>query len=430
MDFPKSKELFSEAKRVIPGGVNSPVRAFGAVGMNPLFIQAGKGSRITDVDGNEYIDYVGSWGPLILGHAHPEVTKAVARALERGMTFGAPTELEVQMARIVASAIPSIEEVRMVSSGTEACMSALRLARGYTGRELIVKFEGGYHGHADSLLVKAGSGLATLGNPSSAGVTKGAAAETIVLPYNNLEAVERVFRDKGEQIAALIVEPVAANMGVILPRPDFLAGLRRITDDHGSILIFDEVITGFRVSYAAAQGFYNVNPDLTCLGKIIGGGLPVGAFGGRRDIMEKVAPVGAVYQAGTLSGNPIALTAGLTTIEILGHPGVYEELDKKGSRLADGLRQAVKDTGMAAQVTQVASLVGLFFTGREVYDYETASACDLNRYADFFAKMLEAGFYLAPSQFEAIFVSLAHTEEDIENTIVAARRVLAELQPN
>lgn len=428
MESGLSKELFQKAKRFIPGGVNSPVRAFQAVGMSPLFVSKGRGSRIFDVDGNEFIDYVGSWGPLLLGHAHPEVNKAVTEALERGTSFGAPTELEIEMAAAIVSAVPSVEEVRMVSSGTEACMSALRLARGHTGREKIIKFEGGYHGHADSLLVKAGSGLATFGNPSSAGVTKGAASDTIVLPYNNLEAVERIFREQGEEIAAVIVEPVAGNMGVVLPRPEFLPGLRHITEKHGSVLIFDEVITGFRVSYGGAQEFYRISPDLTCLGKIIGGGLPVGAFGGKREIMDKVAPVGPVYQAGTLSGNPIALAAGTSTLSVLSRPGVYDELDRKASRLAQGLKQAAEHAEVPVYVSQIASLVGLFFTGRDVFDYETAATCDSKRYADFFRKMLAAGIYLAPSQFEAIFVSLAHSEEDIEDTIATARGVFRELQ--
>lgn len=416
----RSRELFEKAKRYIPGGVNSPVRAFRAVGMEPLFIARGKGSKIYDVDGNEYIDYVGSWGPLVLGHADDRVVSAVAEALGRGTSFGAPTELEIEMAKLVVDAVPSIEEVRMVSSGTEATMSAIRLARGFTGRPKIIKFEGCYHGHADCLLVQAGSGVTTLGLPDSPGVTPGATGDTISIPYNDLEAVQAVIEERHEEIAAVIVEPVAGNMGVVPPREGFLEGLRAVTADHGVLLIFDEVITGFRVGYGGAQEFYGVMPDLTCLGKIIGGGFPVGAFGGRRDIMEQVAPVGAVYQAGTLSGNPVAMTAGIATLRILADLSVYVELDRKGSMLAEGLFAEAQAAGVDAYFTRVGSLSCLFFVAEQVTDYASAKTSDTARYAAYFSSMLQQGVYLAPSQFEASFVSAAHSDEDIERTVTAA----------
>lgn len=427
MNTQKSQELFAEAQKYIPGGVNSPVRAFRSVGLNPLFITKAKGSKIYDADGNEYIDYVASWGPMILGHANDEINEAVRGALENGTSYGAPTELEVEMARMVVDAMPSVEKVRMVSSGTEAVMSAIRLARGYTGRSKFIKFEGCYHGHSDSLLVQAGSGVTTLGLPDSPGVTKGAAQDTINLPYNDLEAVEKTIREQHEDIAAVIIEPIAGNAGVIPPKEGFLEGLRKITKEYGVVLIFDEVITGFRVAYGGAQAYYNVMPDLTTMGKIIGGGFPVGAFGGRAEIMDHIAPVGTVYQAGTLSGNPIAMTAGITLLKILKDPKVYEELDRKGKKLADGLEEAAAEAGVDARFTRVGSLSCMFFTDHPVYDYKSAKTSDTAKYAAYFKSMLEQGVYLAPSQFEATFVSLAHTDEDIERTISAAKVALKSL---
>lgn len=427
MNTKKSQELFAEAQKYIPGGVNSPVRAFKSVGLNPLFIAKAKGSKIYDVDGNEYIDYVASWGPMILGHASDEIKAAVKAALENGTSYGAPTELEVEMAKLVVEAMPSVEKVRMVSSGTEAVMSAIRLARGYTGRSKFIKFEGCYHGHSDALLVQAGSGVTTLGLPDSPGVTKGAAQDTINLPYNDLEAVDKAIREQYEDIAAVIIEPVAGNAGVIPPKEGFLEGLRKITKEYGILLIFDEVITGFRVSYGGAQAYYNVMPDLTTMGKIIGGGFPVGAFGGRAEIMDYIAPVGSVYQAGTLSGNPIAMTAGITLLNILKDPKVYEELDRKGKMFADGLKEAAAEAGVNAQFNRVGSLSCMFFTDKPVYDYQSAKMSDTAKYAAYFKTMLEQGIYLAPSQFEAMFMSLAHTDEDIERTINAAKKALKSL---
>ncbi|MDP3014414.1 MAG: glutamate-1-semialdehyde 2,1-aminomutase [Candidatus Subteraquimicrobiales bacterium] len=427
MNSQNSSKLFKEAKKYIPGGVNSPVRAFKSVGIEPLFIAEGKGSKIYDVDGNEFIDYVCSWGPLILGHAHLEVLSAVENVMRKGTSFGAPTELEVEMAKQVVEAVPSIDEVRMVSSGTEAVMSALRLARGYTGRSKILKFDGCYHGHSDSMLVAAGSGVATLGIPGSPGVTEGTAKDTIVLDYNSLEAVENVIKEQHEEIACVILEPIAGNMGVVPPKAGFLEGLRRITKEYGVLLIFDEVITGFRVAYGGAQELYRVTPDLTCFGKIIGGGFPVGAFGGKREIMEYLAPVGPVYQAGTLSGNPVAMAAGLATLKILKNRNVYEELERKSAKLSRGLKEAIKEAGVKVTLNRVGSISTMFFTGEEVVDYKTAKTSNTDKYGEYFRFMLKNGIYLAPSQFEACFVSLAHTDEDIENTIIIAKRFLKDL---
>ncbi|AEG15095.1 Glutamate-1-semialdehyde 2,1-aminomutase [Desulfofundulus kuznetsovii DSM 6115] len=425
MSYERSKELFAQARRYMPGGVNSPVRAFKAVGGQPLFIARGKGALIYDVDGNEYIDYVGSWGPLILGHRHPEVTAALQECLEIGTSFGAPTELEIELARAIVEALPAVEMVRLVNSGTEATMSALRLARAHTRRNKIVKFEGCYHGHADFLLIKAGSGALTLGVPSSPGVPASTAADTIAAPYNDLDTLEAIFAREGEDIAAVIVEPVAGNMGVVPPREGFLEGLREITRRYGALLIFDEVITGFRLSYGGAQALYNIDPDLTCLGKIIGGGLPVGAYGGKRHIMEQVAPEGPVYQAGTLSGNPLAVTAGLATLKVLKRPGTYEELERKSALLARGLAEAAREAGLVLSFNRVGSMLCTFFTETPVVDYATACTADTRRFAAFFQSMLEQGIYLAPSQFEAAFVSLAHTDEQIQRTVEAARKAFA-----
>jgi len=416
-----SRRFFESAKKYIPGGVNSPVRAFKSVKMEPLFISRGKGSKIYDVDGNEFIDYVCSWGPLILGHVPQGVLGEVEEVLERGSSFGAPTELEVEMARQVVEAVPSIDEVRMVSSGTEAVMSVIRLARGYTGRNKIIKFDGCYHGHSDSMLVAAGSGVATLGIPGSPGITEGAAEDTIILNYNDLESVEDVIKKRHEEIACVILEPIAANMGVIPPKPEFLEGLRKITKEYGILLIFDEVITGFRVSYGGAQEFFGVTPDLTCLGKIIGGGFPVGAFGGRKEIMQHLAPVGPVYQAGTLSGNPVAMAAGLATLKILAKRDIYKKIEKKAAKLSEGLKKAAQDVGVDVYCTRVGSISCMFFTDTEVVDYKTAKNSNTEKYALYFKSMLENGIYLAPSQFEACFVSAAHSDEDIERTVEAAR---------
>ncbi|MEE9284619.1 MAG: glutamate-1-semialdehyde 2,1-aminomutase [Dehalococcoidia bacterium] len=418
----RSEALYQEAQTLLPGGVNSPVRAFGAVGGVPRFIQRGQGARVYDVDGREYIDYVGSWGPLVLGHAPPRVVAAVQRAAALGTSFGAPTELESRLARLVVDAVPSIEMIRFVSSGTEACMSAIRVARAATGRDTIIKFEGCYHGHADGLLVKAGSGSATFGVPDSAGVPAGYASLTLVARYNDAASVASLLEAHRGQVAAIIVEPVAANMGVVPPEPEFLPALRQMADVHGALLVFDEVITGFRVAYAGAQELYGVTPDLTCLGKIIGGGLPVAAYGGRREIMETVAPLGPAYQAGTLSGNPLAMTAGIETLSALGEPGVYDRLEAAGARLETGLRRAATETDTELFLTRRGSILTAFFTPGPVTDYASAAASDRKRFAAYFHRMLEAGIYLAPSQFEAVFVSLAHTDEEIDATIEAARR--------
>ncbi len=420
----RSRQLFLQAQNYLPGGVNSPVRSFKAVGGNPPFMVKGQGSRIYDADGNEFIDYVGSWGPLILGHAHPAVVDALKRAVELGTSFGAPTELETTLAKMISTAMPSMEMLRFVNSGTEATMTALRLARAFTGRDKIVKFAGCYHGHADGLLVKGGSGLSTLGIPDSAGVPSGCTENTLVVPYNNVEAVKQIFELYPEQIAAIIVEPVAANMGVVLPRPSFLKGLRQLTHQFGALLIFDEIITGFRVAYGGAQALYHVTPDLTCLGKIIGGGLPIGAYGGRREIMKMMAPIGPVYQAGTLSGNPLAMTAGIETLKLLSQPHVYEQMDKKAASLEKGIAEAASSVNFGINVSRIASLLTLFFTGNPVLDYESATRADKTLFAEFLQQLLSQGIYWPPSQFEAAFLSTAHSDQDIQYTIKAIDRAL------
>jgi len=422
-----SKEAFAEALRYIPGGVNSPVRAFRSVGLTPYYVERGEGSKIYDIDGHCYIDYVGSWGPLILGHAHPAVIEAIQQTAAKGTSFGAPTQLETEMAKLVCERVPSLEMVRMVNSGTEATMSALRLARGFNGRSKIVKFEGCYHGHADSLLIKAGSGVATLALPDSPGVPEAVAALTITIPYNDLDALHMVFEKFGEEIAGVIVEPIAGNMGVVPPVSGFLEGLRKLTNQYGSLLIFDEVMTGFRVGIHSAQGLYGIIPDITCLGKIIGGGLPVGAYGGRRDIMEKMAPAGPIYQAGTLSGNPLAMAAGYTTLSLLGQPDVYESLERKSARLEQGFMDNAKAKGIACTINRVGSMICPFFTDVKVTNYETAKTSDLQRFNRYFASLLDRGVSVAPSQFEGMFVSLAHTDGDIEATIEAHRNALQSL---
>ncbi len=420
----QSEQLYIRAQAVIPGGVNSPVRSFRGVGGTPLFIQRGKGSRVWDVDGKSYIDYVGSWGPLILGHAHPQVVEAVQRAAEQGTSFGAPTEREVELAELLQRAVPSLELVRLVNSGTEAAMSTIRAARAFTGRSKIIKFNGCYHGHSDGLLVKAGSGGATFSVPDSAGVPPSYAQETLVAEYNDLESVARLLEAHRGEVAAVIVEPVAANMGVVPPEPGFLAGLRWLAQEHGTLLIFDEVITGFRVAYGGAQSLYGVTPDLTCLGKVIGGGLPVGAYGGRRDVMGVVAPLGPMYQAGTLSGNPLATAAGIATLRLLQQPGAYEVLEQKGARLEAGLRAAAREKGAPVTINRVGSILTPFFTQGPVKGWMDVSRANPQQYAAFFHGMLERGIYLAPSAYEALFVSLAHSDRDIEETLAAVRQAL------
>lgn len=427
MNLQRSELLYQQALACIPGGVNSPVRACKSVGADPLFIDRAEGSRVFDADGNAYIDYIGSWGPMILGHRHAVVIQAIRDVLERGTSFGAPTDLEVQLARMVIEAVPSVEMVRMVNSGTEATMSAVRLARGVTGRETIIKFDGCYHGHADSLLVEAGSGVATLDIPGSPGVPAAFAARTLSLPYNDPDTMREVMLAKGDQIAAVIVEPVAGNMGLVPPADGFLEMLQEVTQKHGALLIFDEVMTGFRVAHGGAQALFGITPDITCFGKIIGGGLPVGAYGGRRELMAHIAPQGPVYQAGTLSGNPLAMAAGIATLQQLERPGFYEALDKVSEKLARGLQKAAADAGQAVTVSRVGSMLGMFFTDIPVRNFSDAKTSDLKKFAAYYKGMRERGVYLAPSQYEALFVSAAHTDAQIDATVAAASEVLKRL---
>jgi glutamate-1-semialdehyde 2,1-aminomutase len=424
----RSQQLFQRAQLVIPAGVNSPVRAFRSVGGTPPFIQRGRGAQVWDADGRVYIDYVGSWGPLVVGHAHPDVVKAAQQAAERGLSFGAPTEQEVEMAELLCRLVPSLEQVRLVNSGTEATMSAIRLARGHTGRHRIVKFEGCYHGHADALLVKAGSGALTFGQPSSAGVPEPTAAHTVVLEYNNETALEQAFEREGAEIAAVIVEPVAGNMNLVAPRTGFLELLRKLCTRYGAVLIFDEVMTGFRVALGGAQALYGVTPDLTTLGKVIGGGLPVGAFGGRRDIMRGIAPLGPVYQAGTLSGNPVAMAAGLATLKLVQVPGFYDRLAATTRALCDGLARAAQERGIPFSAASVGGMFGIFFRATPPASFAEAMQCDTETFNRFFHAMLAAGIYLAPSAYEAGFVSSAHGDAEIGRTIGAAKKVFAGLR--
>lgn len=425
--YQKSEAAYKEAVELMPGGVNSPVRAFKSVKRNPVFMEAGKGSKIFDIDGNEYIDYVLSWGPLILGHADDRVVEGIKKVAEKGTSFGAPTLIENELAALVKERVPSIEIVRMVSSGTEATMSAIRLARGYTGRNKILKFEGCYHGHGDSLLIKAGSGVATLGLPDSPGVPESVAANTITVAYNDLESVKYAFSMYGEDIAAIIAEPVAGNMGVVPPKPGFLQGLRDVTTEYGALLIFDEVMTGFRVDYGCAQGYFGITPDITCLGKVIGGGLPVGAYGGKAEIINQIAPSGPIYQAGTLSGNPLAMTAGFETISQL-TKDTYKEFIRKADRLEEGLKAAAAKYEIPFTVNRAGSMIGFFFTNEDVKDYESAKTSNLDYFAAFYNSMLEQGVFLPPSQFEGMFLSTALSDEDIEHTILAAEQAFSTLK--
>lgn len=430
MELNKSIAAFKKAQEFIPGGVNSPVRAFRSVRMNPVFIQKGEGSFVTDIDGNQYIDYLSSWGPLIFGHAHPAIVAAINEAAQKGTSYGAPTEYETMMAQLIVEMVPSIEKVRMVNSGTEATMSAVRLARGFTKRDGIVKFAGNYHGHGDSFLIHAGSGAITLGLPDSPGVTTGTAKDTFIAEYNNMDSVRAIFREKGNEVAAVIVEPVAGNMGVVLPSPGFLQELRDITNEYGSLLIFDEVITGFRLAKGGAQEYYNINPDLTTLGKIIGGGLPVGAYGGRKEIMEMMAPAGPIYQAGTLSGNPLAMAAGIAMVKLIKETSdFYPSLERKAAKLEEGFKQNLRETGVKAVINRVGSMMTMFFTGEpKVTSLEEAMKSDTEKYAEYFRLCLESEIYVAPSQFECLFVSYAQSDEDIERTITANRKALEELK--
>ncbi|MFJ7306748.1 glutamate-1-semialdehyde 2,1-aminomutase [Peribacillus frigoritolerans] len=425
--YEKSKKAFAEAKNLMPGGVNSPVRAFKSVDMDPIFMERGKGSKMYDIDGNEYIDYVLSWGPLILGHTNDRVVESLKKVAETGTSFGTSTLIENELAKLVMERVPSIEMIRMVSSGTEATMSALRLARGITGRDKILKFEGSYHGHGDSLLIKAGSGVATLGLPDSPGVPEGIAKNTITVAYNDLAATKYAFEQFGEDIACIIVEPVAGNMGVVPPQPGFLEGLREVTTQYGALLIFDEVMTGFRVGYNCAQGYFGIVPDLTCLGKVIGGGLPVGAFGGKREFMEQIAPSGTIYQAGTLSGNPLAMTAGFETLSQL-TPESYDEFTRKGDMLEKGIGAAAEKYGVPHTFNRAGSMIGFFFTNEDVVNYDTAKTSDLEFFASYYREMANQGIYLPPSQFEGLFLSTAHSDEDIEKTIEAAEQAFAKLK--
>ncbi|WP_249870960.1 glutamate-1-semialdehyde 2,1-aminomutase [Oceanobacillus saliphilus] len=426
-NFNNSIDAYKEAVDLMPGGVNSPVRAFKSVGMSPVFMESGKGSKIYDIDGNEYIDYVLSWGPLILGHADDHVVGKLKEVVEKGTSFGAPTLLENKLAQLVIDRVPSIEMVRMVNSGTEATMSAIRLARGYTGKDLILKFEGSYHGHGDSLLIKAGSGVATLGLPDSPGVPKSIASNTITVPYNDMESVKVAFENFGNDIAAVIMEPVCGNMGVVPPKNGFLKELRQITEEHGTLLVFDEVMTGFRVGYHCAQGHYDVTPDLTCLGKVIGGGLPVGAYGGKREIMEQIAPSGPIYQAGTLSGNPLAMTAGYETLSALTEES-YVAISEKVDHLVDGFRTAAADYHIPLHINRAGSMVGVFFTDEEVVDFESAQTSNLDYFAQYYRIMMQEGVFLPPSQFEGLFLSTAHTDEDIAKTIQAIRTAFSKIE--
>jgi glutamate-1-semialdehyde 2,1-aminomutase len=424
MNITQSERLFHKACKVMPGGVNSPVRAFQSVGGNPLFLKKGYGSRVWDVDENEYIDYVGSWGPLIFGHAHPQIVDALKRQVGLGTSYGAPTELEIELAEQVVSLVPSLEVVRMVNSGTEAVMSAIRLARGVTSRDIIVKFEGCYHGHVDSMLVKAGSGLASLGIPECPGIVEDLAKNTLTLPFNNVKKLRELFDVEGDNIAGIIVEPIGGNMGVVPPKSGFLEALREVTKKTGSILIFDEVMTGFRVALGGAQSLYNISPDLTCLGKVIGGGLPVGAYGGSKQLMDNISPMGSIYQAGTLSGNPLAMTAGIEMLKLLSEPSVYDNLEYKSEKLCAGYKLNVEKLGISACFNRVGSMFSMFFTDQDVVDFESAKSSNTKFFQSYFNALLEEGVYIAPSQFEAGFMSAVHTNEEIEQTIDANYKAL------